>query len=79
MEIDVIYTDMDPTPTEAFFLVGDSESEDLEVEAVSGDFVYLKVTDLSDTDVECELCDSGTATCTYNMADVEVVGYIGPY
>lgn len=72
MEDDSWYIALDPAAEDGIFEIGDSDSSDLIVEVVGGNSVYLKVTDLSDTDAECVLGGS-------NIGNVHIIGYVGPY
>lgn len=69
------YTALSPTPTEGTYTLSDSDLEPLEVEAIAGDSLYLKIKDfpLSDDD-ECIL----EAEDAVEDA-LSILGFVGPY
>lgn len=60
------------TPEFGVFEIGDSDNKDQLVEVTAGELVYLKVTDLSDSDQECVL--DGT-----DVGTLDLIGMVGPY
>lgn len=87
MDADSLYTSLDPTPTEGIVNI-DSDNdvtdlEDLEVEAVGGDSIYLKIELNAALDPfgECNLVATDLDVTLTNRADaqVHILGFVGPY
>lgn len=72
MEADSIYTDLDPTPAYSIVDVEDAADTGLAFSAEAGDTLYVEVTNLSDSDSDCELD-------VIDINFVTVIGYAGPY